>query len=84
MVSYQSDEFARQAGRDHLESVRAFSRSDTELVEGLLAEHIDDGMRHGLEMFFAGNEKVIVAEKPSIEQQGHKPEPTEMELAGGV
>jgi DNA-binding GntR family transcriptional regulator len=51
LVGYRDDEHARRAGREHLEIVRALLRRDHQLVEHLLAEHIETSKRAVLELF---------------------------------
>lgn len=53
LAGYRNEEHVRQSAREHLEIIRALLRRDADLAKQSLADHIENGKRHTLELFFA-------------------------------
>lgn len=53
LAAYHNEEYVRQSGAEHLAIVGALLRRDVDLAKQLLAEHIEHGKRHTLDLFLA-------------------------------
>jgi DNA-binding GntR family transcriptional regulator len=53
LAAYHNEEYVRQSGQEHLAIIRALLRRDVDLAKQLLAEHIEHGKRHTLDLFLA-------------------------------
>jgi DNA-binding GntR family transcriptional regulator len=53
LAGYRNEEHVRQSAREHLEIIRALLRRDVDRAQQFLADHIENGKRHALELFFA-------------------------------
>jgi len=65
LVSLLNDHQVRESAEQHLAIVRALIRRDGEAAEGLLAEHLDHGMRNVLEACFQSRP----ASRPSLRER---------------
>jgi DNA-binding GntR family transcriptional regulator len=53
LAAYHNEEYVRQSGEEHLAIVRTLLQRDADLAKQLLAEHIEHGKRHTLNLFLA-------------------------------
>lgn len=51
LAGYRREEHIRQSAQEHLAMVRSLLRRDAQTTQRLLAEHIENGKRHALELF---------------------------------
>jgi DNA-binding GntR family transcriptional regulator len=52
LAGYRNEAHVRQSWQDHLAIVRALLRRDIEAAQRLLGEHIENGKRNAIELFF--------------------------------